>query len=260
MPNDETQAQVQSDAPAPADTAPAPNSEADVQVNNEAPEAPQDVKDPAAEATDTADEKLYAGKYKSVEDLEKSYVDLQSKFGAASNEKAELTKLLSEVFTSPEASPQSSGYEAEDDVEQLDPNVQRLSELERETAVQGFLIAHSQENIDGEALQKVLTDKSDPVLRELKNPKARLEYAYLRSQNMARPTAIAEAEKKAIVAAQAKAAEKQSAQVESAKVSTPVNQEAELMDRIRAGDPAAVNQAIGELPAVQEMKRQAGLL
>ncbi len=48
-------------------------------------------------AKETAEEKLYAGKYKSVEEMEKAHEELQSKFTKTAQEKAELERLSGQV-------------------------------------------------------------------------------------------------------------------------------------------------------------------
>ena len=100
MSDTETQA-PQADDPVATDTsATADTSEASTQTN-EAPEATQETKEPVAKATDTVEDKLYAGKYKSVEDMEKAYQELNSKFTNTSQEKAELAKILNDAFITP---------------------------------------------------------------------------------------------------------------------------------------------------------------
>jgi len=231
-PND-TQASG-TEAPAVADTVTTQPSEAS-EVKNEAPETTQGTEAQEAPTTevkaeDTAGDKLYAGKYKSVEDMEKAYTELQSKFGQTTNEKAELSRILNEAFQSPAPATAQAvtddGYQDE-----ANPVNQEIDSLKRVTAVQSFIMSHPE--ADPASMQKVLAD--DPLVKQISGHDAKLEYAFLRSQNMAQPRAIAEAEKKAAIQAQAKIAEKQTAQVETARVSTPVDDKGELKNRMSTG-------------------------
>lgn len=214
---DETQV-TGTDAPV-QDTAPIQSNEADVQVN-EAPEAAQ-VEEPTVNATDTVEDKLYAGKYKSVEDMEKAYSELQSKFTTTASEKAELSKILNEAFAEPiaQAPVQPDVY-----ADEIDPVNQEIDNLKRQTAVQGFIMNH--QDADAVTMQKILT--TDPLVRQISGHEAKLEYAYLRSQNMVQSKTIAEAQKTGAQQAQAKIAEKQVAQVETAQASKPTENGAEL--------------------------------
>lgn len=202
----ETPAQAEQVAPvdpqSPTDTATPATNEADVQVN-EAPEATQDQGDPEVKATDTAEERLYAGKYKSVDDLESSYKELQSKATRDAQDKAELTRILNDAFTEEPATPDESYIETE-----VDP---RIEKLERQGAVSSFIMTHP--NANGEAINKVLAE--DPFISKISGHEAKLEYAYLKSQNMTQPKVVAEAQKASADAARLKVAEKQAAQVET---------------------------------------------
>lgn len=213
------------------DTASNQPSEAREQVS-EAPEANQSAGDTSSDvkAEDTAEEKLLAGKYKTVEDLEKSYVELQSSFSRTASEKAELTRVLTEAFTAPVAEAPSTEQDAfSDDSTSSDP---RIEKLERQTAIATFAIAHP--DADGDAINNIIAN--DPLISSIQGTDARLEYAYLKSQNMASSKAIQEAQKKGAQAAQAKAAEKQIAQVETTqKPSIPVDENAELKQRMTTG-------------------------
>lgn len=196
------------DAPAVADTAPALVEQAAVQVNEVAPEAAQEVKEPVAQATDTAEEKLYAGKYKSVEDMEKAYQELNSKFTSTTQEKAELSRILSDAFATPEPQapvPADDYFADESSQPAADDGVKR------DLAVVKFAMAH--QDADGNAMMEIL--KSDPVISNINGYEARLEYAYQKSQNMSHAKAIAEAQKKGAETAQTKFVEKQAAQVET---------------------------------------------
>lgn len=241
------------------DTANTQNSEADV-VDTNAPEATQE-QAPAQEtaapdttAEDTAEEKLLAGKYKSVEDLEKSYQELQSKYGKEASERAELTRILNDAFSSPE--PAQTAQDTNEDVFQ--DNSQESPEIEqlrRDNAVTRFILTH--DDAEASKMQEILS--SDPLVQQISGHEARLEYAYQKSQNMSHSQALAEAKKTGAQQAQAKAAEKQVAQVETAKKSAPVNDRAEKLARARYGDKQARADLISEIPAVQAMKRMAGL-
>lgn len=218
--DDETQTTGDQSAPAQADTADTQASEADVQTNNDAPEASQEVKETATEATDTAEEKLYAGKYKNVDDLEKSYKELESKYGKEASEKAELTRILNEAFVAPETTDTAN----EDYVETTPQVNPEIEQLKRDNAVVKFIMGH--QDADGEAMKQILAD--DPLVKQISGHDAKLEYAYLRSQNMSQPKAIAEAKKTAQAETQAKTAEKQAAQVESARKAEPPEEESDL--------------------------------
>lgn len=215
-----------------AENQPSQTSEQDI----EAPEATQEqaeVKEteaPETKAEDTAEETLLAGKYKSVEDLEKSYKELASKYGRETSEKAELAKILNEALLTPEQTPVSQ--EALDSYEESDPVTTELDKLNKITAIQTFLITHPDAN--PESLTKVIQE--DPMIQRISDNDAKLEYAYLRSQNMTQKKAIVEAEKKGAQAAQAKTAEKQVAQVESAKKAAPADEGAELMSTATSGN------------------------
>lgn len=205
------------------DTASDQTSEASVQTNNEAPEAAQEAKEPETKAEDTAEEKLYAGKYKSAEEMEKAYQELQSKATKDSQEKAELTRILNEAFTPPEAT--TAKETVEEDFEEPTPQVNSKEDArDRKIALLEFTVNHP--DADGDTMVKVL--QSDPRVADMSSYEAKLEYAYLRSQNMSQPKAIAEAQKTAKAESQAKTAEKQAAQVESAKKAEPVGDDSLL--------------------------------
>lgn len=245
---------VEEQVPVEDTTNPQPENEADVQVTNEAPEASQDVKDPDMNAEDTAGEKLYAGKYKSVEDMEKAYQELNSKFTNTTQEKAELAKILNDTFTLPESD--SSDEDDDSYREEVNPLAQKVQALELKSSVNDFLYTHK--DVDAGAMQEVL--QNDPIVSQMTTPEARMEYAYLKSKNMATSKAVVEAEKRGADQAAVKVAEKHVAQVEQAQKAEPINERADLMNRIRRGDPSARSQAIAELPAIREMKRQAGIV
>lgn len=209
---DETQTTGQN-VPVNTDTTDTQASEAAVQTNTDAPKAPQEVKETATEATDTAEEKLYAGKYKDVETLENSYKELESKYGKEAGEKAELTRILNEAFAAPETT--ETATETFEDSSTVNPE---FEQMKRDNAVVKFILGHQDAN--GEAMKQVLAD--DPLVKQIQGHDAKLEYAYLRSQSMSQPKVIEEARKSAQAETQAKTAEKQAAQVESAKSAAPV--------------------------------------
>lgn len=218
------------DPPAQADTADTQASEASTQ-SNETPEATQGTEAQEApqtevKAEDTVEDKLYAGKYKSVEDMEKAYTELQSKFGQTTSEKAELSRILNDSFTTPAPADTGDGF-----TDEPDPVNQEIDNLKRVTAVQSFILSHP--DADPTSMQKVLAE--DPLVKQISGHEAKLEYALLRSQSMSQPKAIEEAEKRAAQATQAKIAEKQTAQVESAAKSAPVDEKAELNSRMSSG-------------------------
>lgn len=221
---DDTQAPQSQDPVATDTSALEDQSEASTQTN-EAPEATQTVEEKQTEevnATDTAD-KLYAGKYKTPEDMEKAYKELESKFGRETSEKADLTRILNEAFTPPEA-PQA---QVEDDYEESNPLTEKVERMERQSAVQGFIFTHPDAN--GSAMNEVLG--KDPIIQQIQGHEAKLEYAYLKSQNMSSAKAIAEAQKTAANQAQTKIVEKQAAQVETARKADTTDENSELMER-----------------------------
>lgn len=220
---DETQVNG-NEAPA-QDTADTQVNEADVQVDG-APEATQG-EETEVKAEDTA-EKLYAGKYKTVADLEKAYKNAESKLGQTTSEKAELARELQGTFAQQEAENaqqlEANGYE-------VDPVVQKVERLERNDAVSRFIFSHP--DADGAAMNKVLT--TDPNIAQIQSYDARLEYAYLKSQNMSTSKAIAEAKKTAATETQAKIVEKQAAQVESSRKAETTDEKTELKERMARG-------------------------
>lgn len=229
----------QVDEPAATDTsATVDTSEASTQVNEGTPEASQEVKESDVNAEDTVEEKLYAGKYKSVEDMEKAYTELQSKYGQTTSEKAELAKILNEAFIAPEPQ-QVQQAQNDDDYEAPDPVTVELDRLNKVTAVQSFILAHP--DADPTSMQKVLAE--DPIVQQIPSAQAKLEYALLRSQNMSQGKAIAEAEKKATQTTQNKIIEKQAAQVETSNQSQKIDEKGELMQRMSTGSLSDRQQA-----------------
>lgn len=232
----DTQA-ADADVPAPADTTATQPSEAST-TSNEAPEANQatevsETSTTDVKAEDTAGEKLFAGKYKTPEEMEKAYLGLQSKSTKDSQEKAELTRILNEAFQTP-APAQAPAATEESFTEEPDPVNLKLQQLERVTAVQSFIMSHSDANPT--AMQKILAD--DPLVKQIQGHDAKLEYAYLRSQNMTQTKAIEEAKQSGATQATAKIAEKQAAQVESARRSEQVDEKSELKNRMATGSQA----------------------
>jgi hypothetical protein len=246
---------VGTDAPL-EDTAVAPTSEAS-EVQIDAPEATQEqavaqeTTAPETNAEDTAEAKLYAGKYKSVEEMESAYQELNSKFTNTAQEKAELTRILDQAFAAPANEPVvDTGYGYEEPL--VNPEIEGLK---RDNSVFKFITTH--EDADASAMEQVL--KSDPVISQIAGYDAKLEYAYLKSKTIAQPKAIAEAQRVAVEQTQAKTAEKQVAQVESARKAAPASDKADRIERMRYGDKSARAELVSELPAVKEMRRMAGL-
>lgn len=243
------------------DTTETQTSEANVGEETKTPEATQEqataqeAEAPETKAEDTVEEKLYAGKYKTVEDMERAYQELNSKFTNTSQEKAELARILDEAFYSPEpevAQPQTDDYGLQEETPQ--PNAE-LEQLRRDNAVTKFILAH--DDADAASMKEVLA--TDPFIKQIQGHEAKLEYAYQKTQNMSHAKALKEAEKAGQQKAQAKTAEKQVAQVESAKKSAPVNNKAELLERMRYGDRNARAEVISNIDAVKQMRKMAGL-
>lgn len=225
---DETQA-TGTDAPATADTADTQASTASEVENNQAPEATQTEAQgtqPEVTAEDTAETKLYAGKYKTPEEMEKAYKNLESKFGQTATEKAELSRILNDAFTTPATADTGDSFADEPaSANQESPDV----------AILKFIVMHGNDGVDANAMNEVL--KTDPYIAQISGHDAKLQYAYLRTQNMAKDKALAEAEKKGAQSATAKIAEKQIAQVESGK-KTESDDGSELLTKATTGNPA----------------------
>lgn len=216
-----------------ADTVETQPSEANVQNTNETPEATQENEEKTeVKAEDTVEDKLYAGKYKSVEEMEKAYQELNTKATRDAMEKAELTRILNEAFSTPESAPQSVESDDLYADESNTPNQGEGDGVKRDLAVVKFTIAH--QDADGKAMLEVLN--SDPLVSNINSYDAKLEYAYLRSQNMAQSKALEEAKKQGAQSAQAKIAEKQVAQVETAvKTAAKTDEKSELQERMSSG-------------------------
>jgi hypothetical protein len=227
------------------DTADTQTSEASV-VNNDAPEATQEQATaqetvaPDTNATDTAEEKLYAGKYKTPEDMEKAYLNAQSKLSETAGEKAELARILNESMSTPKP---GQAEEVADPYEEINPQSSEIDQLKRDNAVTKFLYAHG--DADATSMQEVLG--SDPMVAQIQGHEAKLEYAYLKSQSLSSSKAISEAKKQGAQATQAKIAEKQVASVESARKATPINEDANLMARATSGSPSDAKAARAEI-------------
>jgi hypothetical protein len=216
----ETQTQGEDVAPVITDTAATPTSEADVQVI-ETPQAAE-AQEATVNATDTVDEKLYAGKYKSIEDLEKSYTELQSKYGQTTSEKAELSRILADAFAAePTVQQPAPTY---DEYDEPAPTNNSNDVVTRDLSVLKFVVSNP--DADGAAMMEVL--KSDPLVANINGYDAKLKYAYAISQNTSKPKAVAEAVAQAQVQTQAKFVEKQAAQVESASKQSPPTEEEPL--------------------------------
>lgn len=196
----------------------------------EAPEATQG-QETEVKAEDTAEEKLFAGKYKTVEDLEKSYKELESKHGQTATEKAELARILNEAFVAPEAAQQQEDTDYSDTSEVSKPAAD--DSVKRDLSVMKFTMAHP--DADGQSILEVLS--KDPLIKSITGYDAKLEYAYAKSKAMSGEKAVAEAKKSGAQEAQAKAAEKEVAQVESAKKAEPIDEQAELYKQATSGNP-----------------------
>lgn len=237
MSMDDTQAQGQVADPV-QDTQPtSPTSTTDQLATNDTPEATQgnveaqEATTPATNAEDTVQEKLYAGKYKTPEDLEKSYKELESKFGQTTNEKAELTRILNEAFAPAQPAPAAPVDTA--DVYADEPTINNQDDpTKRDVAVLKFTISHP--DADGGEMQKVLAN--DPLINQINGYEAKLEYAYAKAQALNAGKSVAQATKQAQADTQAKIVEKQTAQVEGATKAADVDK-AELMTTATTAGP-----------------------
>jgi len=204
-------------------------SETNQLATNDAPEVTQ-ATEAAQEATpaevkteDTAQEKLLAGKYKSVEDLENAYKNAESKLHEESSQKAELTRILNESFTpTPEV-------DTVDDYSGIEPD----DSVKRDIAVMKFIMSHGE--ADGAAMSEVLAN--DPLISQIQGHEAKLEYAYAKAQLQNQGKTVAEATKQAQQDTQAKIVEKQAAQVETAQKVTDVNDASEQLGIATSGTP-----------------------
>lgn len=199
------------------------------------PDAPQvqQESEVTAEATTTSeDEGFLGGKYKSKEDFEAAYKELKNTYDSSAQEKAELTRILNEAFTAPET---AQVQEQVDDpyAEEPNPLAEKVERMERQGAVQSFIFTHPDAN--GQAMNEVLA--KDPLVAQIQGHDAKLEYAYLKSQNMSSSKTIAEAQKTAAQQAQSKIVEKQAAQVESARKAESTDENSELYERATGNYP-----------------------
>lgn len=233
---DDTQAPVvqdpATDTPAPTDT-----STTDQLATTDAPNATQDnavaqeTTTPDTTAEDTAQAKLLAGKYKSVEDLEKSYKELESRYGKETSEKAELTRILNEAFA---PTPQAPAEVVDTVDTYADESINNQDDgTKRDLSVLKFTISHP--DADGATMQKVLAE--DPFISNIQGYDAKLEYAYAKAQLVQQGKTVAQATKQAQTDTQAKIVEKQAAQVETAQKVTDVSDAAENLTKATTGSP-----------------------
>lgn len=187
-------------------------------VNNEAPDTNQGEEETGINGEDKAD-KLLAGTFKSTEELERAYKELRTKATKDAMQKAELAKTVNNTL-----SEQTEGLYGDDHV------AVKLDAMERSNAVNSFTITHPDANVA--EVDSIL--RSDPVVQSIGTYEGRLEYAYLKSQNMATQKAVEEAGKKAAVQKEAKILEKQAAQVESSRKAEP-EQDTDLLTQASTG-------------------------
>lgn len=216
------------------DTATQQPSEAS-ELSKEPPEATQENLPSGGEtevkAEDTVAERLFAGKYKSVDDLEKSYKELESKYGQTANEKAELTRILNEAFVPPAANKtEDTEYYGSEEANTANPEIE---EIRRDSAIVKFILAHN--DADGELMKSVLAE--DPMVSKISGYDAKLEYAYLRSQSIAQSKVLSDAKRQAQAEAHANMAAKEVARVEAASKAAPVDEGAELLAQATTGTP-----------------------
>lgn len=233
------------DTPAPEATTPEASDTVETQETSQAedsqvsvPEVSEEAKaETEVKAEDTTEEKLLAGKYKSVEDLEKSYKELESKYGKEASEKAELSRALNEAFATPAQTQVQAETETNDYEEPISADPES-DKLKRDVAVMKFIVSHS--DADAAAMKEVLA--TDPIVAQIPGYEARLEHAYLKAKAVSQPKAVAEAQKQAQAQTVAKIAEKEIAQVESAKKAEPVEEES-LLEKASLGKPDEAKQA-----------------
>lgn len=234
----------QDDTPAPEATAPEASDTAETQEESQAedsqvsvPEVSEEAKaETEVKAEDTTEEKLLAGKYKSVEDLEKSYKELESKYGKEASEKAELSRALNEAFATPaQTQAADTGTDDYEEPTSADPEAEKLK---RDVAVMKFIVSHS--DADPATMKEILA--TDPLVAQIPGYEARLEHAYYKAKAVSQPKAVAEAQKEAQAQTVAKIAEKEIAQVESAKKAEPVEEES-LLEKASLGKPDEAKEA-----------------
>lgn len=230
------------------------------QSTNEAPEAPQSAQEISSDvnATDKVeDERLFAGTFKTVEDMERSYQELRSKATRDAQEKAELSRILSEALMSdtPVVQAPQSQVDDYDDYTQTNNAPQNPDDaVTKKLALMEFAMGHP--DADGDEMVKVL--KSDPYIGQIGSYEAKLKYAYAVSRAQAQPKAVEQATRQAQLETQAKIAEKQAAQVEPVtnpapppeKVNEPLTAE---QIRSAARDEGAFGEILKRYPGISGM-------
>jgi hypothetical protein len=230
--DDETQAPVAAE-PVQTATSDVTDTSMAATQTNEAPEATQPVEEKQTvevNAEETVEDKLYAGKYKTPEELEKAYINASSEASRISQERAELTRILNEAFA---ADPAIAAPAQPDDpyIPEPDPVAEKVNKMETILTVQSFIMTHA--DADAAAMNEILT--KDPLINQINSHEAKLEYAYAKSKNMTSQKVVSEAQKQGAAQAQAKMVEKQAAQVESARQQAQPSQAEEMtQDQMRA--------------------------
>ncbi len=225
-PADQTQA---------ADTVDTQASEASTQVDD-TPEVTQGEGEQSQEVNteDTVEEKLFAGKYKSIEELESAYKSAESKLGTVNSRNADLTKLLNDAFTAPEPTGEDT-----DSFEDTSEASSGDDSIKRDMSVMKFVMGHP--DASGAAMAEVLAN--DPFIGNINSYEAKLEYAYAKSQSMTTKEAVAQAEKRTAQQTQTKIVEKQAAQVEGASRTEKLDEKDELRKKFTTGSPDERKQA-----------------
>lgn len=222
-------------------------SEASGLAEQEAPEANQneEEKDSGEKAEDTAEERLLAGKYKTTEDLEAAYKQLESKFGHKSNQVAELNSALTESLEQSQEAEVQTETESEEH-QSTQPKVQPSASednRDRDIAVMKFVMTRGNE-VSPEQTQeinKVL--QSDPIVSQISTTEGKLEYAYQKSRNATNQQAMQKAQEEAQKETKAKMAEKEAAQVESGKKAEQPDGKEQLLSQAREGGPEEAKKA-----------------
>lgn len=241
MSETDTQAtQAQDPAAAATSTEQEASSEASEQKQANVPEATQGNEATEVKAEATADSEevgFLGGKYKTAKELEDAYKALKDKHDSEARANAELTRLLEESFIPSDTAKATQ----KDDVEGEDfseddpaPKSQPDDGTKRDVAVMKFVMAHP--DADGTLMNEVLT--KDPVVANINGYEAKLKYAYAQSKIISTSKAVEEARKQGAQQAQAKAAEKEVARVESAQKAAPTDEDAELRSQMANGTPA----------------------
>ena len=204
---------AQEQTPAAADTVQA-QEQTDIADDQVQADTPVVADDNTAQVTPTDtessdDDGFLGGKYKTKEDFEKAYRELQTLRQTELEEKAQLSQILNSAFGSLDEQPaQQDGYEEEYE-DKTAPS--QLDSVNQKLAVMEFSMAYP--DADGKAMTEVLT--KDPVATQIQDYSARLKYAYAISKTNAQTKVVEAAQKQAQAATVAKIAEKQAAQVES---------------------------------------------